>query len=93
MTHGRCLERSAGRRPRKYHGQIIDRALLERALQLDEPARRELISVLQDSLDDGEVSPEVAAVVDQRIAEADANPGDFATLDEFEREVRARRSA
>ncbi len=62
-------------------------------MQLDEPARRELISVLQDSLDDGEVSPEVAAIIDQRIAEADADPEGFVALDEFEREVRARRSA
>ncbi|MGB3909962.1 MAG: hypothetical protein WBL06_05780 [Pseudolysinimonas sp.] len=37
-----------------------------------------------------EISPEVAAIIDQRIAEADANPGDFVPLDEFEREVRAR---
>lgn len=74
-------------------GHMVDQTLLERALQLDEPARRELISVLQDSLDGGEVSPEIAAIIDQRIAEADANPDDVVTLDEFEREVRARRTA
>jgi len=72
---------------------MVDQAFLERALQLDEPARRELISVLQGSLDDGTVSPEVAAIIDQRIADADANPDDFMALDEFEREVRARRTA
>jgi hypothetical protein len=72
---------------------MVDQALLVRALQLDESARRELISVLQDSLDDGEVPPELAAVIDQRIAEADADPDGFVALDEFEREVRARRSA
>lgn len=71
---------------------MVEQGLLERALQLDESARRELISLLQGSLDHGDVSPEVAALIDQRIAEADANPDDFMPLDEFEREVRARRA-
>jgi hypothetical protein len=71
---------------------MVEQGLLERALQLDEPARRELISLLQGSLDHGEISPEVAAIIDHRIAEADANPDDFTPLDEFEREVRARRT-
>lgn len=60
-------------------------------LGLDESARRELRAVIDDSLDDGYVSSEVAAIIDQRIAEADANPGEFLTLDEDEREVRSRR--
>lgn len=72
---------------------MVDQALLERALRLDEPARRELISVLQNSLDNGEVSPEAATIIDQRIVEADTNPDDFVPVDEFEREVRTRRSA
>lgn len=72
---------------------MVDQALLERALRLDESGRRELISVLQDSLGDGEVSPEVAAIIDQRLAAADTTPDQFATLDDFEREVLARRSA
>lgn len=71
---------------------MVEQGLLERALQLDEPSRRELISLLQGSLDHGEISPEIAAIIDQRIAEADANPDDFTPLDEFEREVRARRT-
>ncbi|GHF12563.1 hypothetical protein [Pseudolysinimonas yzui] len=71
---------------------MVEQGLLERALRLDEGARRELISLLQGSLDHGEISPEVATIIDQRVAEADANPDDFTPLDEFEREVRARRT-
>lgn len=58
---------------------------------MDEAARRELRAVIDDSLDEGYVSPEVAAIIDQRIAEADANPDAFVTLDEDERELRSRR--
>lgn len=76
-----------------YDDRMIDQALLERALRLDVSARQELIDALRDSLDDEEVSPEIAAIIDQRIAEADANPDDFVTLDEFEREVRSQRTA
>lgn len=43
------------------------------------------------SLDDQYVSREVAAVIDQRISEADAHQGDYMTLDDDEREVRSRR--
>lgn len=71
---------------------MVDHALLEQVLGLDEAARRELRAVIDGSLDDGYVSPEIAAIIDQRIAEADANPGDFVTLDEDERAVRARRN-
>jgi hypothetical protein len=71
---------------------MVDHALLEQVMGLDEPSRRELRDAIDDSLDDRHVSPEVAAIIDQRIAEADANPDDFVTLDEDEREVRARRN-
>lgn len=69
---------------------MVDHALLEQVLRLDESARRELRAVIDESLDDGCVPPEIAAIVDQRIAEADANPDDYVTLDEDEREVRSR---
>jgi hypothetical protein len=72
---------------------MMDRALLERALQLDESARRELIALLQESLDDEAVSPEIAALIDERVAEADADPGASVSVIDFEREVRARRQA
>jgi hypothetical protein len=70
---------------------MVDHALLEQVLQLDESARRELRAVIDDSLDDGHVSPEIAAVINQRIADADANPDDYVTLDDDEHEVRSRR--
>lgn len=67
---------------------MVDPTLLEQVMRLDEPARRELRDALDDSLDDGYVSPETAAIIDQRIAEADANPDDVVTLDEDERLLR-----
>lgn len=70
---------------------MVDHALLRQVLRLDEPARRDLRAAIDDSLDDGYVSPEIAAIIDERIAEADANPSDYVTLDEDEREFRARR--
>ncbi|WP_298228062.1 hypothetical protein [Gryllotalpicola sp.] len=39
---------------------MVDQALLGQVLSLDEFARRELRAVIGDSLDDGDVSPEVA---------------------------------
>ena len=70
---------------------MVDHALLEQVLGLDESARRELRAAIDDSLGDGYMSPEIAAIIDQRIADADANPDDYVTLDEFEREARSRR--
>lgn len=78
---------------REYDWAMVNHALLEQVLGLDESARRELRAVIDDSLDDGYVSPEIAEIIDQRIADADANPDDYVTLDEFEREVAARRTA
>lgn len=70
---------------------MVDQVLLEQVLQLDESARRELRAVIDGSLDDGYLSPEIAAVIDQRIADADANSHDYVMLDEDEREIRSRR--
>lgn len=72
---------------------MVDHALLAQVLGLDESTRRELRAAIDNSLDDGYVSPEIAAVIDRRIAQADANPDDFVMLDKFEREVRSRRTA
>lgn len=60
-------------------------------LRLDESERREIRDAIDQSLDDGYVSPETAEIVDRCIAEADASPDDLITLDEDEREVRGRR--
>ncbi|HMR50536.1 MAG TPA: hypothetical protein PKE40_12460 [Arachnia sp.] len=71
---------------------MVDQALLERVLQLDEDARRELLSALQGSLGET-ISAEVARIVDERVASADATPERFVSLRAFEREVRTQRSA
>ncbi|MGM7666388.1 hypothetical protein [Microbacterium sp. A93] len=70
---------------------MVDRTLMAQVLRLDDSARRELRAAIDDSLDDGYVHPDVAAVIDQRIAEADTAPGENVTLDEDERQVRSRR--
>jgi len=85
------MQALSGSAAREYVGAMVNHALLEQVLGLDEFARRELRAVIDDSLDDGYVSPEIAAIIDQRIVAADANPDDYVTLDEFEREVRSRR--
>ena len=78
---------------------MVDQALLEQVLRLDEPTRRELRDATEDSLDD-DITPsmtaplaEIAAIIDRRIAKADADPDGFMPLGDFECEVRARRSA
>ena len=85
------MQAPSGFAAREYDGAMVDHAILEQVLGLDESARRELRAVIDDSLDDGYVSPKTAAIIDQRIANADANPDDYVTLDEDEREVRSRR--
>ena len=70
---------------------MVNHDLLEQVLGLDDSARRELRAAIDDSLGDGYMSPEIAAIIDQRIADAEANPADYVTFDEFEREVRSRR--
>ncbi|MER3387199.1 MAG: hypothetical protein RIC81_11490 [Microcella pacifica] len=70
---------------------MVDRALLAQVLRLDEPTRRELRDAINGSLDDAPVSPVIAAIIDHRVAEADANPDDAVSLDDDERLLRARR--
>lgn len=85
------MQALSGSAAREYDGAMVSHALLEQVLGLDDSARRELRAVIDDSLDDGYVSPEIAAIIDQRIDAAAANPDDYVTLDEDEREVRSRR--
>ena len=52
---------------------MVDQELLERASRLDAEARREL----RDALDDSppvEITPELAALLDERLADAEAHP-------------------
>lgn len=52
---------------------MVDRDLLERVMRLDDVARRELRDAIDDSLP-VEVTPNLAALLDARIADADAHP-------------------
>ncbi len=79
----------------EYHWRMVDSALLEQVMLLDESARRELRDAIDESLPEY-ISPQVVALLEERIAEADANPDDYVTLEEFKRhtaERRARRTA
>lgn len=76
-----------------YHCGMVKPELLEQVLQLDESSRRELRDAIDISLGSECVSPEVAAIIDQRIAEADANPDDFVTLEDFMSKLRSRHTA
>lgn len=68
----------------------MDNALLEQVMQLDESARRELRDAIDESLPE-HLSPQVVVLPKERIAEADANPDDYVTLEEFKRQVAERR--
>jgi hypothetical protein len=70
---------------------MVDGTLLEQVMQLDESARRELRDALDESLPE-HVSPQVVALLKERIAEADANPDDYLSLDEFRRQIAKRRA-
>lgn len=72
---------------------MVEHALLEQVLGLDESARRELRALIDNSLDDGDVAPEIAAIIDRRIEEASASPNDYVSVDQFEREIRSLRTA
>lgn len=55
---------------------MVDQDLMKRVLRLDTDARRELRDAIDQSLPVAEITPELAALLDARIAEADAHPGD-----------------
>jgi hypothetical protein len=69
---------------------VVEQTLLERVLRLDGSSRLELWAAIDASFDDGTVDPEVAMVIDQRLATVRAHPRDYLSLDEFEREVNSR---
>lgn len=82
------LERRLGA---AYHEGMVDNALKELVRQLPAEDKAELRSLLDDELADY-VSPQLAARLDARLAEALANPDDYVSVDDDERELRARRS-
>ena len=77
-----------------YRCGMVDRALLERMKGLGVGDRLEIIGELWDSIDHSErsVSPPVAALIDERVADAQANPLNGRPWDQVEESLRKRRS-
>lgn len=71
---------------------MVDQALLTQIQQLDVADRVELMNTLWASIDADTlpVSPEVSAVVDARVAEADAAPLTGKSWDQVEENLRSR---
>lgn len=88
LRRTRLLEGTAG-----YAGSMVDPVLVEQATSLSVDERLELIGVVWDSIDHStrEVSPEVAALIEERAAEARANPAAGRTWDEVRQSLRDRR--
>lgn len=71
---------------------MVDRALLEQVMRLDEGTRLELRDAIEASVVDDHLTPDLARLVSGRVAEDDvADWDEYATLEDDEREVRARR--
>lgn len=77
---------------RRYDADMVDPVLLSQAKRLDVADRVELISEVWDSIDADElpVTREAAALIDERLREADAAPLQGRPWDEVEAELRAR---
>lgn len=71
---------------------MVKTALMEQVDRLTPSELVELRDAIQAKLDD-DVPAGQWAILEQRVAEADANPDDFITLDEWKARRRARRSA
>lgn len=77
-----------------YRGGMVDRALLEQMKGLEVGERLAIIGELWDSIDHSKrsVSPSVAALIDERVADAKANPLDGRPWDQVQESLRERRS-
>jgi len=77
---------------RKYDVSTVDQVLLSRAKQLAVAERVELINELWASIDadDLPVTPAEAALIDQRLAEANAEPLTGKPWEEVEAALRSR---
>jgi len=73
---------------------MVDRALLEQAKNSSVEERLAIIGELWDSIDHStrSVSPSVAALIDERVADAKANPLDGRPWDQVQESLRKRRS-
>ncbi len=77
---------------RTYRQDMVDKVLLERVMQLDEQSRLELRDAIEASVRLPPLTVEEQALLDERVAEDDAADWDgYVTLNEDEREMRARR--
>jgi putative addiction module component (TIGR02574 family) len=72
---------------------MVDPALRDRVRQLAPEDRLDLISELWDSLDTEDLAVTAAEreLLDERLADLEANPGAGRSWDEVERDLRARR--
>lgn len=75
-----------------YHWGMVNPALMEQVDQLSPSELVELRDAIQAKLGD-DVPAGQWAILEQRVAEADANPDDYITLDEWKSRRRARRTA
>lgn len=73
-------------------GGMVNPALMEQVDQLSPSELVELRDAIQAKLGD-EVPAGQWAILEQRVAEADANPDDYITLDAWKARRRARRTA
>lgn len=71
---------------------MVNTALREQIERLSPSELLELRNVIQAKLDD-DLSVAQWAVLEQRIADADENPDDYITLDEWKTRRRTRRTA
>ena len=72
---------------------MVDPSLRDRVRQLAPEDRLDLISELWDSLDTDQIAVTAAErkLLDERLADLEANPGAGRSWDEVERDLRARR--
>ncbi len=71
---------------------MVERALLEKVMQLDESARLELRDAIEASVAAEPLTPELSELLRQRVAEDDtADWESYVSLEDDELEVRARR--
>lgn len=77
-----------------YPEGMVDPVLVEQATSLSVDERLELIGAVWDSIDHSTrpVSPAVAALIEERVSDAKANPLDGSPWDEVRQSVRERRA-
>jgi len=73
-------------------GDMVDRALLEQVMRLDEETRLELRDAIEASVVEEHLTPELSELLDERVADDDAaNREEYVALEDDERDVRSRR--